>query len=84
MRTWYFSEMAYHPAWQKGLERGSLRVNFPSENVDPVRSRHAAEPLSGRIRTVRRSRAGHHGERASQHGDLHDRFGADGAVDHCA
>ena len=35
MRTWYFSEMAYHPAWQKGLDRGSLRVNFPSENVDP-------------------------------------------------
>ena len=36
MRTWYFSEMAYHPAWEKGLARGSLRVNFPSENVDPV------------------------------------------------
>ena len=35
MRTWYFSEMAYHPAWEKGLARGSLRVNFPSENVDP-------------------------------------------------
>ncbi|HVZ09733.1 LLM class flavin-dependent oxidoreductase [Rhodopila sp.] len=36
MRTWYFSEMAYHPAWQKGLERGSLRVNFPNEIIDPV------------------------------------------------
>jgi alkanesulfonate monooxygenase SsuD/methylene tetrahydromethanopterin reductase-like flavin-dependent oxidoreductase (luciferase family) len=36
MRTWYFSEMAYHPAWEKGLGRGSLRVNFPNENVDPV------------------------------------------------
>ena len=35
MRTWYFSEMAYHPAWEKGLARGSLRVNFPSENIDP-------------------------------------------------
>jgi len=35
MRTWYFSEMAYHPAWEKGLARVSLRVNFPSENVDP-------------------------------------------------
>ena len=35
MRTWYFSEMAYHPAWDKGLARGSLRVNFPSENLDP-------------------------------------------------
>jgi alkanesulfonate monooxygenase SsuD/methylene tetrahydromethanopterin reductase-like flavin-dependent oxidoreductase (luciferase family) len=36
MRTWYFSEMAYHPAWDKGLARGSLRVNFPSENLDPI------------------------------------------------
>jgi alkanesulfonate monooxygenase SsuD/methylene tetrahydromethanopterin reductase-like flavin-dependent oxidoreductase (luciferase family) len=36
MRTWYFSEMAYHPAWKKGLDRGSLRVNFPNENLDPV------------------------------------------------
>ncbi|HXT80514.1 MAG TPA: LLM class flavin-dependent oxidoreductase [Acetobacteraceae bacterium] len=36
MRTWYFSEMAYHPAWEKGLERGSLRVNFPNEILDPV------------------------------------------------
>src|ERR1700735_2917679 len=35
MRSWYFSEMAYHLAWEKGLARGSLRVNFPSENVDP-------------------------------------------------
>src|ERR1700722_3261055 len=35
MRTWYFSEIAYHPAWEKGLARGSLRVNFPSENLDP-------------------------------------------------
>jgi alkanesulfonate monooxygenase SsuD/methylene tetrahydromethanopterin reductase-like flavin-dependent oxidoreductase (luciferase family) len=36
MRTWYFSEMAYHPAWDKGLARGSLRVNFPNENLDPA------------------------------------------------
>ena len=35
MRSWYFSEMAYHLAWEKGLARGSLRVNFPSENIDP-------------------------------------------------
>ncbi|MGI9409887.1 MAG: LLM class flavin-dependent oxidoreductase, partial [Hyphomicrobiaceae bacterium] len=35
MRVWYFSEMAYHPAWEDGLERGSLRVNFPNDNVDP-------------------------------------------------
>jgi alkanesulfonate monooxygenase SsuD/methylene tetrahydromethanopterin reductase-like flavin-dependent oxidoreductase (luciferase family) len=36
MRTWYFSEMAYHPAWEKGLARGSMRVNFPNENLDPA------------------------------------------------
>ena len=35
MRVWYFSEMAYHPSWDKGLERGSLRVEFPNEHVDP-------------------------------------------------
>src|ERR1700748_3520201 len=35
MRTWYFSEMAYHPAWETGLARGSLRVILPSENLDP-------------------------------------------------
>jgi alkanesulfonate monooxygenase SsuD/methylene tetrahydromethanopterin reductase-like flavin-dependent oxidoreductase (luciferase family) len=35
MRTWYFSEMAYHPAWDAGLARGSLRVVLPNRNVDP-------------------------------------------------
>ena len=40
MRTWYFSEMAYHPAWEKGLARGSLRVNFP--NREPRSGRGAA------------------------------------------
>lgn len=35
MRCWYFSEMAYHPAWDEGLKRGSLRVVLPNENVDP-------------------------------------------------
>lgn len=44
MRVWYFSEMAYHPAWEKGLERGSLRVNFPNEIVDP----HEAHKLLNR------------------------------------
>ncbi|MEZ5816914.1 MAG: LLM class flavin-dependent oxidoreductase [Hyphomicrobiaceae bacterium] len=39
MRVWYFSEMAYHPAWDKGLKRGSLRVNFPNEAVDPDEAR---------------------------------------------
>jgi len=35
MRSWYFSEMAYHPAWDEGLKRGSLRVVLANENVDP-------------------------------------------------
>lgn len=35
MRTWYFSEMAYHPAWEAGLAGGSLRVVLPNGNVDP-------------------------------------------------
>ncbi len=35
MRTWYFSEMAYHPAWDAGLARGSLRVVLPNGNLDP-------------------------------------------------
>ena len=35
MRVWYFSEMAYHPAWEEGLKRGSLRVVLPSSNFDP-------------------------------------------------
>ena len=35
MRVFYFSEMAYHPAWEEGLRRGSLRVNLPSSYIDP-------------------------------------------------
>ena len=35
MRVWYFSEMAYHPAWEVGLQRGSLRVVLPNSNYDP-------------------------------------------------
>ena len=35
MRCWYFSEMAYHPAWEEGLKRGTLRVVLPSDNFDP-------------------------------------------------
>jgi hypothetical protein len=38
MRTWYFSEMAYHPAWEKGLARGSLRVNFSTNSPCVMRS----------------------------------------------
>ena len=44
MRCWYFSEMAYHPAWDEGLRRGSLRVVLPNENVDP----HVAHKLLNR------------------------------------
>jgi alkanesulfonate monooxygenase SsuD/methylene tetrahydromethanopterin reductase-like flavin-dependent oxidoreductase (luciferase family) len=36
MRCWYFSEMAYHPAWEAGLQRGSLRVVLPNAHVDPA------------------------------------------------
>src|SRR5271156_5525395 len=35
MRVFYFSEMAYHPAWEEGLKRGSLRVVLPNQNYDP-------------------------------------------------
>ncbi|MBO0710102.1 MAG: LLM class flavin-dependent oxidoreductase [Acetobacteraceae bacterium] len=35
MRVWYFSEMAYHPAWEEGLARGSLRVVLPNRHFDP-------------------------------------------------
>ena len=35
MRVWYFSEMAYHPAWEEGLKRGSLRVVLPNSKFDP-------------------------------------------------
>ena len=40
------------------------------------------EPLSRRVRPVRRGRARHHGQRAPQHLDLPDRVGADGVGDH--
>src|ERR1700746_727925 len=36
MRVWYFSEMAYHPAWEEGLRRQSLRVILPNRNFDPA------------------------------------------------
>ena len=44
MRVWYFSEMAYHPSWDEGLKRGSLRVNFPNRFADP----HEAHKLLNR------------------------------------
>ena len=36
MRVWYFSEMAYHPAWEEGKKKGTLRVVLPSANFDPA------------------------------------------------
>ena len=33
MRVWYFSEMAYHPAWEEGLKGGSLRVVLPNRRA---------------------------------------------------
>jgi alkanesulfonate monooxygenase SsuD/methylene tetrahydromethanopterin reductase-like flavin-dependent oxidoreductase (luciferase family) len=36
MRVWYFSEMAYHPAWDEGLRGGSLRVVLPNTHYDPA------------------------------------------------
>ena len=35
MRVFYFSEMAYDPAWNAGKEAGSMRVNFPNSHFDP-------------------------------------------------
>ena len=35
MRIWYFSEMAYHPAWEEGKKAGSFRVDFPNHQLDP-------------------------------------------------
>ena len=26
MRVWYFSEMAYHPAWEEGLNAGRFAL----------------------------------------------------------
>ena len=84
MRVWYFSEMAYHPAWEEGLKRGSLRVVLPNSNYDPQIGHRSAEPLSRRIRAMRRGRSRHHGQRAPQHLDLPDHLGADGVGDHRA
>ena len=82
MRVWYFSEMAYHPAWEEGLKRGSLRVVLPNAQLRPAGRPRTAQPLSRRVRAVRRGRARHHGQRAPQHLDLPDHLGADGTGDH--
>jgi hypothetical protein len=52
MRVWYFSEMAYHPAWEEGLKRGSLRVVLPNANYDPKVGQRPSQPLSRRVRAV--------------------------------
>jgi alkanesulfonate monooxygenase SsuD/methylene tetrahydromethanopterin reductase-like flavin-dependent oxidoreductase (luciferase family) len=44
MRVWYFSEMAYHDAWDEGIKRGSLRVTLPNKFADP----HVAHQLLNR------------------------------------
>jgi alkanesulfonate monooxygenase SsuD/methylene tetrahydromethanopterin reductase-like flavin-dependent oxidoreductase (luciferase family) len=36
MHVWYFSEMAYHPAWEQGKKQGSFRVNLPNSTFDPA------------------------------------------------
>ena len=35
MRVFYFSEMAYDPAWDKAMEQGSMRVNLANKHFDP-------------------------------------------------
>ena len=45
MRVWYFSEMAYHPAWEEGLKRGSLRVVLPNANYDPEIGHQLLNPI---------------------------------------
>ena len=67
MRVWYFSEMAYHPAWEEGLKRGSLTGGAAERQLRPEGRARAPQPLSRRVRAVRRGRARHHGQRAPQH-----------------
>ncbi len=82
MRVWYFSEMAYHPAWDAGLQRGSLRVVLPSAELRSAGRPRTAQPLSRRVRLCRCVRPRHHGQRASQHRHLPDHLGADGIGHH--
>ena len=44
MRIWFFSEMAYHPAWEEGKKAGTFRVTFPNSHCDP----HIAHGLLNR------------------------------------
>ena len=44
MRCWYFSEMAYHPAWEAGLARGTLRVVGQPVSLGRTPSHLAAAP----------------------------------------
>ena len=55
MRVWYFSEMAYHPAWEEGLKRGSLRVVLPNANYDPESGISCSTAISTSSRCATRS-----------------------------
>ena len=55
MRCWYFSEMAYHPAWEAGLSRGTLRVVLPSSNFDPPTAHGLLNATSTSSRCAMRS-----------------------------
>ena len=35
MQVYHFSEMAYHPVWEKGKKHGSFRVDLPNREFDP-------------------------------------------------
>ena len=82
MRVFYFSEMAYHPAWGGGAKARLVARRAAQRQLRPADRPSLAEPLSRRVRAVRRGRARHHGQRAPQHRDLPDDLGADGAGDH--
>ena len=71
MRVWYFSEMAYHPAWEEGLKRGSLRVVLPSANYDPKIGHRRNKQISGRAQSL------HADTLALQFGDVADAFPAE-------
>ena len=41
MRCWYFSEMAYHPAWEEGLQ-ARLAAGGPAERATSIRRRRTS------------------------------------------
>ena len=85
MRVWYFSEMAYHPAWEEGLKRGSLRVVLPNGNLRPARSATSCSTaISTSSGCVTRSGSTSWSTSITARLDLPDDLGADGAGDHRA